>query len=152
MIVPMKKISLITLKDKKEETLKKLRKLGIVHIEISEGYGEKLNQYKEQITLLERAIFAVGKNKEIEQQSADTQKILDIAYEIDTLIGQKSSYLSERAALNSELERLKSWGDINPESISDLQSNGVKLSLYEMPKSEYKALPDSVKTVKIYTK
>ena len=150
MIVPMKKISLITLKDKKEETLKKLRKLGIVHIEISEGYGEKLNQYKEQITLLERAIFAVGNGKDTEQKSADTQKILDIAYEIDTLIGQKSSYLSERAALHSELERLKCWGDINPESISDLQSNGVKLSLYEIPKSEYKALPDSVKTVKIY--
>ena len=37
MIVPMKKISLITMGDKKEETLKKLRELGLVHIEISEG-------------------------------------------------------------------------------------------------------------------
>ena len=44
MIVPMKKVSLITLGDHKEATLKKLRKLGIVHIEINEGFGEKLAQ------------------------------------------------------------------------------------------------------------
>ena len=35
MIVPMKKVSLVIMGDKKEETLKKLRKLGIVHIEIT---------------------------------------------------------------------------------------------------------------------
>ena len=37
MIVPMKKVSLIILGDKKAETLKKLRKLGLMHIEIAEG-------------------------------------------------------------------------------------------------------------------
>ena len=36
MIVPMKKVSLLTLGDRKSETLKKLRKLGILHIEITE--------------------------------------------------------------------------------------------------------------------
>ena len=37
MIVPMKKVSLIILENKKKEALKKLRKLGVLHIEISEG-------------------------------------------------------------------------------------------------------------------
>ena len=44
MIVPMKKVSLIIMGDKKEDTLKKLRKLGMVHIEITEGSGERLNE------------------------------------------------------------------------------------------------------------
>lgn len=150
MIVPMKKISLITFCDKKEETLKKLRKLGIVHIEISEGYGEKLEQYKEQITLLERALFSIGKTQNVEQRVEDTQKILEIANEIDSLTKERSSCLSESAALSSELERLKNWGDIDPEAISDLQSSGVSVAFYEMPKAEYTALPDSLKTVKLY--
>ena len=81
MIVPMKKVSLITLEGKKEETLKKLRKLGIVHIEISEGFGEKLNQYKAQIALLQAAIFSVGKIK-LEQKEISTKKALEIAKEI----------------------------------------------------------------------
>ena len=48
MIVPMKKVSLIILGDRKEDTLKRLRKLGLLHIEISEGSGNKLNELKEK--------------------------------------------------------------------------------------------------------
>ena len=44
MIVPMKKVSLIILGDKKSETLKELRKLGMMHIEIAEGTGERINE------------------------------------------------------------------------------------------------------------
>ena len=57
MIVPMKKVSLITLGDKKTDTLKKLRKLGLLHIEISEGSGERLNELKNQISLLLTFLF-----------------------------------------------------------------------------------------------
>ena len=150
MIVPMKKVSLITLGDKKEETLKKLRKLGIVHIEISEGFGEKLNQYKEQIALLEKAAFSVGKNKNAEEKDADTKKALEIAAEIDALSEEKSVCLAEKATLNIELERLKNWGDIDPESINDLASSGIEVALYEMPQKEYEALDEGVKTIKLY--
>lgn len=149
MIVPMKKISLLTLGDKKEETLTKLRKLGIVQIEISEGYGEKLAQYKEQITLLENALFSVGKPKKVKQAEQSIDGALEIACEIRSLTEEKSSVLSQRSALNSELERLKSWGDVDPEAVNELRSKGFDVGFYEMSKSEYKALPDTVKTVKI---
>ena len=149
MIVPMKKISLITLGDKKEESLKKLRKLGMIHIDINEGFGEKLNEYKEQIVTLERAIFTVGKQKDASQETVDTSKALEIATVIGSLAEEKSSSLSERAALISELERLKSWGDIDPESLKNLKADGISVGLYEMSKSEYNLLPDSVKTLKL---
>ncbi len=151
MIVPMKKISLITLGDKKEDTLKKLRKLGIVHIMISEGSGENLNKYKEQIVVLERALFSVGKTKGVAQETVDVETALKKALEIDKLTEDKNSVLSERININNELESLKNWGDINPESINDLKSKGIEIALYEMPKAEYNSLPDSLKTIKLYT-
>ncbi|MBR6726448.1 MAG: ATPase [Clostridia bacterium] len=149
MIVPMKKVSLITLSDRKEQTLKKLRSLGIVHIEISEGSGEKLNQYNEQILLLERALFAVGKANNVEAKEADVETSLNIAKSIDMLCEEKGMCLSERASLSSELDRIKSWGSIDVDSIEKLRSDGVRLSLYEMPKKGYKALGDSVVTIKL---
>ncbi len=149
MIVPMKKISLITLEDKKKETLKTLRSLGLVHIEISEVTSEKINKYFDEIALLNRATFAIGKTKDTQQETVETQKALEIANEIDALLEEKSQSLSLRANLSSELERLKSWGDINTQSIRDLQSKGVDIALYEMPKSEYAALSDSLETVKL---
>ena len=59
MIVPMKKVSLVIRGDKKDETLKTLRKLGIIHIEINEGSGERLIALQEQIALLENAVFTI---------------------------------------------------------------------------------------------
>lgn len=151
MIVPMKKVSLITMEDKREDTLKKLQKLGIVHIEISEGFGEKLNQYKDQITLLEQAMYSLGKNKNAPTTQVGTSKALEVAGKVVELYNEKSDRIAERASLYSELERLKNWGDIDLDSIDHLAKNGIEIALCEMPKSEYQSLPDTVKTVNFYS-
>ena len=49
--------------------------------------------------------------------------------------------------MTSELERVKAWGDVNPDDLDALLKSGVDISLYEMPKAEYDALPETVKTV-----
>ncbi len=151
MIVPMKKVSLIIMGDKKEETLKKLRKLGIVHIQITEGSGERIVELQEQIALLESAIFTIGKKNNAEQKEASAAEALSIAAKIASLDEEKKAYQADRISLNAELERLKSWGNIDPNSISNLVSKGIQISFYEMPKAEYEALPDSVKTIRLNT-
>ena len=149
MIVPMKKVSLIIRENKKNETLKKLRKLGIVHIEITEGSGERLASLQEQIALLESAIFTIGKKKNVEQKDVSTAEALSVATRIQALDVEKKQCQAERIALSSELDRLKSWGDIDPSNISDLESKGYEISFYEMPKTEYELLAESIKTVRI---
>ena len=147
MIVPMKKISLIALGDKKTETLKKLRKMGTVHIEITEGYGEKLSELREQIVLLEGANFLIGKNKTAEKKEADVSESLSVAYEIKTLTEKKKEYLAEKISLDVELDRIKDWGDIDPDAVYELASKGVSVAFYDMPKNEYKTLSENVKAV-----
>ena len=149
MIVPMKKVSLIISGDKKDETLKTLRKLGIIHIEIAEGSGERLVELREQIALLESAVFTIGKKKNTEQKDVSATEALSVANEIKSLDEEKKQCQAERVALSSELDRLKIWGDIDPDSIGDLEAKGIKVSFYEMPRPEYEALPDSLKTVKL---
>lgn len=149
MIVPMKKVTLIIRENKKDETLKKLCKLGIVHIEIAEGSGERLASLREQIALLERAIFTIGKRKNVEQKGVSAAEALSVATKIQTLDAEKKQCQAERIALSSELDRLKSWGDFDPTSISDLEAKGYEISFYEMPKAEYELLDESIKTVRI---
>ena len=149
MIVPMKKVSLVVRENKKNETLKKLRKLGIVHIEISEGSGERLISLREQIALLEGTLFIIGKKKNVEQKALSDNEALAIATEVQALSEEKKQCQAEKLALASELDRLKSWGNIDPTGISDLESKGYKISFYEMPKSEYEILTETVKTVRI---
>ena len=149
MIVPMKKVSLIIRGEQKRQTLRRLRKLGLLQIEISEGRGERLEKLQEQITLFENTLFVLGKNKKVEQIDADFEKALFIANEVRALVDEKKALHSEKVGFITELTRLKSWGEINPDEIQNLAQKGVDISLYEMPKAEYRALGDSVKTIKI---
>ncbi|MBR6551938.1 MAG: hypothetical protein IKT89_03760 [Clostridia bacterium] len=145
----MKKVSLMIMGDKKKETLKKLRKLGILHIEITEGSGKKIEETKEQISLIESAIFSVSekKNKNVETKEATKDEVLKIAKEVYELTEEKKTCLNERVSLSSELERIKNWGEIEPQVIAELSGKGVEVSFYEMPKAEYDTLGEAVKTV-----
>lgn len=149
MIVPMKKVSLIVLNDEKKNALKKLRKLGLLHIEIKEGKGPRLLELKEQIAFLEKGLFAVADlgAKDMVQKEADTQEALSIAERIDSLKEEQKKCYGDISAYEAELERVKSWGEIDPEEIAVLAEKGIVLSLHEMIPSEYEKLGDSAKTI-----
>ena len=151
MIVPLKKVSLIIKGDKKNETLKQLRKLGILHIEAVEGSGKKLDLLKEKVSLLESALFSVSdkKNKKIKQESIDTEKAISVSEEINALEEEKKVCTAEKISLAAELDRLKSWGELDPENLNFLSEKGIDISLYEMPVKEYDNLGESVKTLSI---
>ena len=151
MIVPMKKVSLIIRESEKDKALKKLRSLGILHIEITEGTGERLVGLKEQVSLLESVVFTIGKNKNAGQKNVNAAEALTIATEVNSLDEEKKRCQAEKIALDAELDRLKSWGDIDPSALSDLESKGIEILFYEMPKAEYENLSDNIKTVRIDT-
>ena len=100
MIVPMKKVSLVVLDRYKDSALKKLRSLGLVHVEQLQGNSEKLSSSKAVYGRLELASFllsdvkvdkknpvspiihtekAVEKAEEIIIKSGDLQVTIDIA-------------------------------------------------------------------------
>ena len=149
MIVPMKKVSLIIMGDKKTEALKKLRKLGLLHIQIEEGSGQKLIDLNEKVALIESAIYSLNGGKKITPKNITAAKSLKIAEEIQDFTEQKKQYVSQLAALETELERLKSWGEVDPEKITELTQKGVEVLLYDIPKQQYSALGDAVKTVRL---
>ena len=152
MIVPLKKVSLIITGDKKTETLKKLRKMGILHIESTQGSGQKLEELKERVSLLESALFSLSenKNKKIKQKNTDAKKAFSIAEEIVALGEEKKLCSAEKLSLTAELDRLSTWGELDPVKLLELEANGVEISLYEMPKAEYEKLGEDVKTLSFH--
>jgi len=151
MIVPMKKVSLIIMGDKKSETLTKLRKMGLMHIEIAEGNGGRITELKEKISMLENSIFSieekVKKNKEVKETTVD--EAIAAAREVTALAEEKKAYQSEQISLKTEIDRIKNWGDFEPEMLKYLASEGVDIALYEIPKAEYEALGENVKTIRL---
>ncbi len=149
MIVPMKKVSLIILGDKKKQTLKELKKLGLLHIEITEGSGERLARLKEKMSLLESTALVLSERvtKQTEQKKITPNEAYEVVKRVNALLDEKKLLLSEQITLINELDRLKDWGDINPESLLELAEKNVKIALYEASKTEYEALDPSVTTI-----
>ncbi|MBQ7348490.1 MAG: ATPase, partial [Clostridia bacterium] len=151
MIVPMSKVSLISLGDKKRETLKVLQKLGLLHVEIFEGCGENLVKLQEQVALLEGAIFSIGKSKKVEQVNISAEEALSIAKNIKSFEEEKARCQAEKVVLVSELERLSQWGEIDTNSINELSAKGVEVSFYETSKKEFDLISNSATTVRLNT-
>ncbi len=149
MIVPMKKISLIILENDKKKSLKKLRRLGLVHIEEMDGSGSKLASLKEKIATLESGIFTLSEkvDKNTVQKEQSTKDALTLAEKLASLTDEKKCILAEKNTLLTELERLKAWGEIDPLELELLSKKGIELSLYEMSATEYGKLDEAFKTI-----
>ena len=135
--------------DKKSETLRKLRKLGILHIESVEGSGKKLEELKERASLLESALFSISekKNKKTKQENIGVEKAVSVSKEIVSLEDEKKLCSAEKITLAAELDRLSAWGEIDPDKLGMLAGKGIDISLYEMPAKEYENLGEGIKTM-----
>ncbi|MBQ3005387.1 MAG: ATPase, partial [Clostridia bacterium] len=150
MIVPMKKVSLIIMGDKKTDTLKKLRKLGLLHIEITEGSGEKLAKLKEKFALLESTSFIVKERKKKLKNVIEADinsNALAAAEDIASLSEEIKICLAEKITLQSELDRLKTWGEIDPTALLELSEKGIEIFICEMPRDKYDELGEDITTV-----
>ena len=68
---------------------------------------------------------------------------------IVSLADEKKECQAAKAALEVELERLKSWGDINPHEFKELAEKGIQVLLFEVPKAEYKDFGENVKVLRL---
>ena len=105
MIVPMSKVSLIIPADKKQDALKKLRKLGTVHVEISEGSGEKLAELLKEASGVYTKLpeeFALPP-QEINWEESSTQSLLRAFAELmDRRRMERANSIDKQEVVNDE--------------------------------------------------
>ncbi len=149
MIVPMKKVSLIVRSSEKKNALKKLRKLGLLHMEIKEGSGLRLLELQEQIAGLETAVYTVTgyADKNTASQEASAEEAVRIAQQVASLMETQKTCHAQAAAHRSELDRLKDWGDVDPAELKALAEKGLEITLCELAPSEYEKLGEENKTI-----
>ena len=160
MIVKMKKVSIVVFDCFREQSLKALRKLGLVHIESRPASSNELTRYNEQKTQLERAHLLLPEKGRKNPTSQDNQSAGSVAEEdIDGCleISEEIVDLTEKTRLTNEnIDRLKKeqqrlalWGDYDPQEIRRLADKGVFITLYELSTDQFKQLPEETDWVVI---
>lgn len=151
-IEKMKKVSLVVLDSTRKESLKRLRKIGLVHLETVEGQGAVLAAYKESSSETDKAIsileeIKLPKKKAVPQESLSKDKAREKAGFILSLAEKKKSLQDSITQNTQELERLCKWGSVNPEDFRTLAGQGLFLYMYEIPQDKYALIGNDVSTV-----
>lgn len=151
MIVPMKKVSFVVTNDSKKDALKKLRTLGVVHLEQIYGSSEKLSQLKETNNQLEEVLMLLSDikydKKTVEQKKLSSSNVVEKVNQIIELNETKKNYIEELSTATRELERLAAWGGFNPDDFSYLAEKRINLLPFECSTDAYKKIPEDVNCV-----
>ena len=154
MIVPMKKVSVVVLNSERKESLKKLRRIGLIHLEEVEGKGPVLAAYKEASANADKAISILDEIKLPKKHMKDGVDLSGNeaevkAKEIVALGERKKALLEVLRQNNQELERLNKWGSVDPQDFVNLAEKGIFMYMYEIPVDKYSLIGDKTRTLMV---
>ena len=156
MIVPMKKICLVVMDKYREDSLEKLREVGVLHLEQKNVSSGALSLLLDKKARIENAIAVLRLYEARAKAQKKAQKDVlpipqndkqDISLHILELEEQRKS-LDEKASLISwEQSKLKGWGSFNPADVRFLEENGIILNFYELNPKTFKSLSADIPCV-----
>ncbi len=152
MIVPMKKIFMVTRKKDAPAALEALRAEGIVHVEHTvPPAGEGTQEIKEDLRLLERVLQILPARDQAGDQSDLSagewkEKAAEITRHLDR-IGDLTEEKARRRILISEWEP---WGDFDSGDFEALGERGLIVKLCRIPLKEVARVPSDVIARKIF--
>lgn len=138
MIEKMKMVHIVTSNSGKDEMLKGLRDIGIMHLaEKQSAEREVLDRFQTMSrTAMALKDYADPKKKESEPVLADDEFKEMYSGVLDAL-EKKSVFLQEISAANTEIDRIAAWGDFSPKELADLRNDGFDFHFYRMGEKEY---------------
>ena len=152
MIQPMKKVSVVLLNREKEEALKSLRKIGLVHLEKLEGSSEKLNAFKEYTNnaLVSESILGeikLPKKSKKQKVELSDSRVIQLCSDVVTKSERKKQLLEEISADTTELDRFTSWGSVSLEDFEYLKEKGIIIRMYEISVDKYSLIDEEIETI-----
>ena len=152
MIEAMKKVSIVLLNKEKEEALKALRKIGLLHLEKIEGAGEKLTAFKEYSNnaMLTESILGeikLPKQKRGFVPSLSNDETIKLCADVVAKSERKKQLMEEISADTTELDRFAQWGSVSIEDLDFLKEKGIALKLYEINAEKYNLVDPDIQTI-----
>lgn len=146
MIVPMKKVFILLLDSDKNDALNRLKDIGVVHLEDMNGSGDKLSNLQSERDMVSRSLTILPdlKKKDFKGVSYGKEEALEITKRIISLSDELKIITDSMQNNKKEIDRIKIWGEFDPEDIPLLKKSGVNIRLYELKKADLKNLPDGI--------
>ncbi|MDD5539884.1 MAG: hypothetical protein PHG61_04235 [Candidatus Marinimicrobia bacterium] len=142
MIVPMKKLVVFVSSSARDSGLKKLRRLGVLHIKPTVApVSEDLSQIEKQIARTDKALEIIGKDAGQPTGAFEATAAIKTVSEILDLSAERQKISGNLEILNERRRWYDTWGKISQNDLATLRKAGVHLRLYAIDKNQAKQLP-----------
>ncbi len=144
MIVAMKKATVITRRQEKQDALNKLRHLGVLHLSAIPAQVASAQEWQEKKNLLEKAMILISPVPEAGGKSAAVPSARTFkTHELETAMETARSIVDKHAALHllneesanleNEMIRLHDWQGISLADLRAIQEQGYEIRFCEIP-------------------
>ena len=152
MIVEMSKLTLLVIKSNIDDTIKKLRKLGVIHIkEIQKPVSEDIDKLKSDFKNTE-SVINIFTNKDVKKQKND-KDVKPIIEDVIKLEKEKKELISKENELEEIKNWYENWGIISLKDIEAIKNSGYNIKLFSQPVSYLKTIDiDKMENIFIVSK
>ena len=140
MVEKMKMVHIVTTASGKEEMLKGLRDVGVMHLAEKQSADREVS---ERFQTLSRTAMALGdyaeKKQKMESRVLSDDEFNEMYSGVLDAIERKSALGQTISSSNTEIDRIQAWGDFTPADVAALKEDGYDLHFYRLGEKELQA-------------
>ena len=140
MIEKMKMVHIVAAASRKEEMLRDLREIGIMHLSEKQSADQKVSERFQDLTRTMNTLKEYEDPKAKEHESAallSDDEFEEMYRGVREAIEKKAVDTQAISAANAEIDRISAWGDFSPEDVQALRKEGFDLHFYTMGSKEF---------------
>lgn len=138
MIIPMKKLTILTLKKYETNTLNELRDLGVVHLNSHVLKTTDARDRIDAVSHLAALDKLIGALEQFSLAKEDVSSVdgKKLAIEAEALLNEQEKLSQELEALNKSITDLQGWGEFNFDELETFHRQGLRLYLCTVPSDD----------------
>ena len=143
MVEKMKMVHIVTTASAKDEMLKGLRDIGVLHLAEKQSADREVSDRFQTLSKTEMALKDYADPKQPQASGILTDDEFKTMYDgVLEAMERKTTLGQEISAANTEIDRIAAWGEFSPAELKDLKEDGYDFHFYRMGSKEFQALQE----------
>ena len=141
MVEKMKMVYIVTSASAKDEMLRALRDIGVMHLAEKQSADREVSDRFQALSKTEMALkdYADPKQEQVKEILTDDE-FKNMYDGVLGAIDRRADLGQEISAANTEIDRISAWGEFSPQELKDLKEAGYDFHFYRMGSKEFQAL------------
>ena len=143
MVEKMKMVHIVTSASAKDEMIKSLRDIGVMHLAEKQSADREVSDRFQTLSKTQMALKDYAEKKQVPASEILTDDEFKVMYDgVLEAMDRKTALGQEISAANTEIDRISAWGDFEPSDLKALKEEGYDFHFYRMGSKEFQALQD----------